>query len=68
MTLKTKLWDVAEHLATPEAMAAYLEAALEENDPAFFRQTIQDVVRSIGMSSVARDSGISREALYKSFG
>jgi probable addiction module antidote protein len=48
-------------------MAAYLEAALEEcgDDPAFIAQALGDLARAKGMSQVARDTGLSRESLYK---
>ncbi|MFA7441153.1 MAG: addiction module antidote protein [Sphingomonadaceae bacterium] len=68
MAIETTIWDVTEYLETPEDKAAYLEAAMEENDPAFFRRAVGDVVRAIGTSAVARQSGISREALYKALG
>jgi probable addiction module antidote protein len=65
MTIDTKPWDVAEVLDTPEAIAAYLDAALEENDPAFFSKALGDAARAIGMTKIAQDAGITREALYK---
>lgn len=60
-------YDVAEHLRTPEEMAAYLEASLEEanGDAAFVAKALGDIVRSKGMLTVARDAGLSRESLYK---
>ncbi len=63
----TSRYDVAEHLATPEEMAAYLEAAMEESggDAAFVSKALGDIARAKGMSQVARDSGLSRESLYK---
>jgi probable addiction module antidote protein len=64
---KTTRYDVAEHLRTPEEMAAYLEACLEEaqGDAAFIAKALGDIARAKGMSQVARDSGLSRESLYK---
>ena len=66
---KTKItrYDVAEHLRTPEEMAAYLEACLEKakGDAAFIAKALGDIARAKGMSQVARDSGLSRESLYK---
>ncbi len=66
---KTKIprYDVAEHLRTPEEMAAYLEASLEEagNDAAFIAKALGDIARAKGMTQVARDAGLSRESLYK---
>src|ERR1035437_3132942 len=64
---KTSLYDVAEHLRTPEEMAAYFEACLEEadGDAAFIAKALGDIARAKGMSQVARDAGLSRESLYK---
>lgn len=63
----TSRYDVAEHLRTPEEMAAYLEACLEEaeGDAAFVTKALGDIARAKGMSQVARDAGVSRESLYK---
>lgn len=63
----TTRYDVAEHLRTPEDMAAYLEACLEEadGDAAFVAKALGDIARAKGMSQVARDAGLSRESLYK---
>ena len=63
----TTPYDVAEHLRTPEEMAAYLEACLEEanGDAAFIAKALGDIARARGMSQVARDTGLSRESLYK---
>lgn len=63
----TSRYDVAEHLRTPEEMAAYLEACLEEatEDAAFIAKALGDIARAKGMSQVARDAGLSRESLYK---
>ena len=63
----TSRYDVAEHLRTPEEMAAYLEACLEDanGDAAFIAKALGDIARAKGMSQVARDTGLSRESLYK---
>jgi len=65
-TVTTK-YDIAEHLRTPEEMAAYLEACLEESngDAAFIAKALGDIARAKGMTQVARDAGLSRESLYK---
>jgi len=64
---KTTRYDVAEHLRTPEEMAAYLEACLEEsgNDSAFIAKALGDIARAKGMTQIAHDTGLSRESLYK---
>jgi probable addiction module antidote protein len=65
--LKTTRFDVSEHLRTPEDMAAYLEACFEEagDDAAFIAKALGDIARAKGMSQIARDTGLSRESLYK---
>ena len=67
MKTATSPYVVAEHLRTPEEMAAYLEACIEEADAdaAFIAKALGDIARAQGMTQVARDSGLSRESLYK---
>ncbi len=63
--LQTHPWDAAEHLETKEDMAAYLEAALEDGDPALVVAALGDIARSKGMTHIARETGLGRESLYK---
>lgn len=65
MPLKTKPWDPAEHLDSPEAIAAYIAAAMEEGDLALIAVALGDVARAKGMTQIAREAGVTREALYK---
>jgi probable addiction module antidote protein len=64
---KTTPYDVSEHLRTPEEMAAYLDAWLEEapEDAAGIARALGDIARAKGMSQVAKDAGLSRESLYR---
>jgi probable addiction module antidote protein len=64
---KTTKYDVAEYLRTPEEMAAYLEACLEEanGDAAFVAKALGNIARAKGMTEIARETGLSRESLYK---
>lgn len=62
---KTQIWDVANHLETKEDMAAYLEAVLEDGDPALIAAALGDIARSRGMTQISRDTGLGRESLYK---
>ncbi len=64
---KTVPYDVAEQLRTPEEMAAYLDAWLEEapDDASGIARALGDIARAKGMSQVAKDAGLSRESLYR---
>jgi probable addiction module antidote protein len=64
---RTVAYDVAEQLRTPEEMAAYLDAWLQDapEDAAGIARALGDIARAKGMSQVARDAGLSRESLYK---
>jgi probable addiction module antidote protein len=65
--VKASNYDVAEHLRTPEEMAAYLDAWLEEapDDVSGIARALGDIARAKGMSQVAKDAGLSRESLYR---
>ncbi len=64
---KTMPYDVAAQLRTPEEMAAYLDAWLEEapDDAAGIARALGDIARAKGMTQVAKDAGLSRESLYR---
>ena len=61
----TSAWDAADYLGSPEDMAAYLEAALEDGDPTVVAAVLGDIARAKGMTAVARETGLGRESLYK---
>lgn len=63
--IKTTKWDAADHLKTEAAIAAYLEAVLEDGDPALVAAALGDIARAKGMSKIARKAGLGRESLYK---
>jgi probable addiction module antidote protein len=67
MNTNTSAYDVSDYLRTPEDMAAYLEACIEEadGDATFIAKALGDIARAQGMTQVARDAGLSRESLYK---
>ena len=64
---KTFPYDIAQQLRTPEEMAAYLDAWLSDapEDSAGIARALGDVARAKGMAQLARDTGLSRESLYK---
>jgi probable addiction module antidote protein len=65
MALKTAPWDAAEYLTTPSRIAAYLEAAFEDGDPGLIATALGDIARAKGMTQLASQAGVTREALYK---
>lgn len=58
-------FDIAEHLDSEEAIAAYLTAVIDENDPSELAHALGVVDRARGMTEVAQGAGLTREALYK---
>jgi len=65
MTGNFARYDSADYFKTDEDIAAYLEACAEENDPALMAQALGAVARARNMSQLARDTGLTREGLYK---
>lgn len=65
--LQTNKYDIAERLRTAEEMALYLDACIEESDgdAAFIAKALGDIARAQGMTKIAKDTGMSRESLYK---
>lgn len=61
----TTKWDPTDHIETAEDVAAYLEAAFEDGDPAVIATMLGAIARSKGMTKIAREAGVTREALYK---
>lgn len=59
------VFDFSDYLDSEEAISEYLTAILEEDDPALLAAALGDIAKARGMSQIAKDSGISREALYK---
>lgn len=64
----TTPWDVTEFLDSDAAIAAYLDAAFEDGDPALIVAAIGDVAKARGMSEIASKAGLSRAGLYKALG
>jgi probable addiction module antidote protein len=62
--LKTRAFDSAEFLDTPEAIAAYLADALNSGSPAEFQDALNVVARARGMTEIAKAAGVGRENLY----
>ncbi len=62
---KAAIYDAAEFLETDEDVVAYLNAAFEDGDPALVSAALGDIARARGMTQLAKDTGITRDGLYK---
>lgn len=62
---KLVAFDAARYLESDEAIAEYMTAVLEANDPDLLLLALGDVARARGMAQVAKDAGLGRESLYK---
>jgi len=65
VAIETRPFDPAAYLDSPEAMLAYLEGAFADGDAAEISDALGVVARARGMSRVAEDTGLTRQALYK---
>lgn len=65
MALKTTKFDAAEYLRDDESQSFLLSDALETGDAAYIAHALGVVARARGMTQIAKDSGVTREALYK---
>lgn len=62
---KAKKWDTSEYLETEADIAAYLNAALEDGDTSVIAAALGDIARAKGMTQLAKETGITRDGLYK---
>jgi probable addiction module antidote protein len=65
MALKTIPFDAAEHLTNTEDQVALLSEALELGKPDYIAHVLGVIARARGMTHVAREAGVTREALYR---
>jgi len=66
MTIKTKPFDPAEYLEDDEEIAYYLSEAFETGEPDYINHALGVAAKARGMTQIAKDSGVKREALYRS--
>lgn len=65
MVLKTTQFDAAEYLTDADSQAELLSDAFESGDTTYIAHALGVVARARGMTKVAREAGVTREALYK---
>lgn len=58
-------WDILDYLETEEDMVAYLNAALEDGDTSVLAAALGDIARAKGMTQLSKETGITRDGLYK---
>ena len=58
-------FDASDYLDSEEAISEYLNSILEENNPALLASALGDIAKARGMTKIAKDAGLTREALYK---
>lgn len=63
--LKIRLWDAAEHLENASDMAAYLDAALEDGNPALITAVLDDIARAKGMEGIAFQADLGGQNLHE---
>ena len=64
-SVKVHAFDAARYLDSEDAIAEYMTAVLEVDDPDLLLLALGDVARAKGMAQVAKDAGLGRESLYK---
>lgn len=67
MTEKFSRWDATDQFKTEEDIELYFDACVAEDpgDGSLIRAALGDIARARGMSQLARDTGLTREGLYK---
>ena len=65
--MKTYEWDAADYLETPEDVALFISAALEDGDPVVIKHAIGTAARSKGMAVIAAEANLNRTSLYRAF-
>jgi len=67
MIKNLETFDVAKYLDSKEVIAEYLSQILEDGDMDELLSAIGDIARAKGMTQIAKDTGLGRESLYKTF-
>ena len=66
MAIKTKPFDIAEHINIPEDIRGFLQEVAATGDESDFIHALNTAARAIGMTEVAQKAGVTRASLYKS--
>mgnify|MGYP003745653343 CR=1 FL=1 len=63
--MESTKFDIADYLDSKEMIAEYLNEVLEEGNDAQIIHAIGNIAKSIGMTKIAEETGLSRPSLYK---
>ena len=64
--MKSVVFKTSDYLKTKKDIVAYLNAALEDGDPAVLLEALRNVAQAKGgMGALAKAAGVSRESLYR---
>lgn len=64
--IKARPFDMQNYLNSEKDIEMYLQVVLEDGNPALLAAALGDIARARGMTQLAKDTGLSRESLYKS--
>lgn len=65
MAIETVPFDASEFLESVESQAELLADAFESGDAGYITHALGVVARARGMTGIAKEAGVTREALYK---
>lgn len=63
--METSKFDIADYLDSNEMIAEYLNTVLAEGNDSDVIVAIGHVAKSMGMTKIAKETGLSRSSLYK---
>lgn len=64
--IQTRPFNAHNYLHSEQDIEMYLQVVLEDGDPSLLAAALGDIARARGMTQLAKDTGLSRESLYKS--
>lgn len=63
--MDTSKFDIADYLDSKEMITEYINAVLADGNDSDLIAAIGNIAKSIGMTKIAKETGLSRPSLYK---
>lgn len=60
-------FDISLYLDSPQIIAEYITQVLQDGNTDELLEAIGNIAKAKGMSQIAKDTGLGRESLYKTF-